>query len=586
MRLIPALLPLLIPTTSDGLLLTRPPLCSTSAPVSTLNGDTMLAMARTTKTEQTVRNIVLRGFSSSTRHVVAPSSPSAPAPAPPPHKRLSTVQQEGEFVLSENVLKMGPPELYEYSKRLVQTRQHPEAIAALERLLGLQPDDGKAWMQLVRVYKQTRKAKKAESTLRQAIDACPHNALLRQALADLCRKQKRYDEAREHFRRAMLIDPKMQSIYDSWGRMELSLGRHAVAASLISRGITIKPTARLYHALAVVQDTRGKTKEARIACASGLQLPDEGTNPQLLHALGMIEARAGEVRRARKSFLLAVEATPSFTMAHLALGQLEEQLGNHEAARRHYREGATTMQPADRGLVAGRRGAVQLWQAWARMERRLGRPVAALRLYERASRWYASDEQLLIEWAKLLAAQDEFDEARALYEKLRSFPQPRPYAYQCYALLEQAADRPLEARAMFKAGAALNPTTTKAREEMVPLLHAWAVFEWKQGNRSAARKLFERAEAAAPSPCGWLYQWHARFEADGGNMVLARHYYARAANAAPRDSSVWRMWADLEQSLNQTHSASVFLRRSVELEAEEWLCLDEGGSPLRRRQVR
>jgi len=209
---------------------------------------------------------------------------------------------------------------------------------------------------------------------------------------------------------------------------------------------------------------------------------------------------------------------------------------------------------------------------------------------------------------QLLAAQDEFDEARALYEKLRSFPQPRPYAYQCYALLEQAADRPLEARAMFKAGAALNPTTTKAREEMVPLLHAWAVFEWKQGNRSAARKLFERAEAAAPSPCGWLYQWHARFEADGGNMVLARHYYARAANAAPRDSSVWRMWcertfaplapsisadvvrsrlrADLEQSLNQTHSASVFLRRSVELEAEEWLCLDEGGSPLRRRQVR
>lgn len=184
------------------------------------------------------------------------------------------------------------------------------------------------------------------------------------------------------------------------GRMESYLGRGAVAASLIARGIAIRPTARLYHALAVLQDTRGMADEARAACVAGLELPDEAGNPQLLHALGMIETRAGRTREARNSFVRALEANPSFTMAYLTLGQLEEQLGNHEAARRHYSHGATTRQPAERGVPAGQRGAVQLWQAWARLERRLGKPEAALRLFQRAARWYANDEMLITEWAK------------------------------------------------------------------------------------------------------------------------------------------------------------------------------------------
>lgn len=40
--------------------------------------------------------------------------------------------------------------------------------------------------------------------------------------------------------------------------------------------------------------------------------------------------------------------------------------------------------------------------------------------------------------------------------------------------------------------------------------------------------------------------------------------------------------ADLEQSLNQTERATVFLRRSVELEAEEWFMHQED-NPLRRQ---
>eukprot|EP00326_Haptolina_ericina_P015028 CAMPEP_0181180792 /NCGR_PEP_ID=MMETSP1096-20121128/6989_1 /TAXON_ID=156174 ORGANISM="Chrysochromulina ericina, Strain CCMP281" /NCGR_SAMPLE_ID=MMETSP1096 /ASSEMBLY_ACC=CAM_ASM_000453 /LENGTH=455 /DNA_ID=CAMNT_0023269245 /DNA_START=86 /DNA_END=1453 /DNA_ORIENTATION=+ len=453
--------------------------------------------------------------------------------------------------------------------------------------------DGRAWMQLVRIYKSTRDFDQAEATLRQAIEACPDNARLRQALADLCREQRRYNEAREHFRRAMLLDPQMSSVYDSWGRMEMQLGRHPVAVSLIKRGLALKPSARLYHALGVMLDTQGRAGQAREMLRTGLKLPNEEGNPQLLHALGMVEVRAGDLPRARQAFLSAIASNPSFTMAHLSLGQLEEKLGNYEGARRYYSAGATSPQPAARGVPAGRRGAVQLWQSWARMEQRLGSPSAALRLYERAVRFYSTDEQLLIEWSKLLTedgARDatNWDKARTILQRVTGRRRPRPYAFQCFAALEQQAGNIAQARELYERGASVRATGVAVQQEMVPLLHAWAVFEWKSGEKSAARKLFERAEAVSPKPCGWLYQWHARFEADQGNVVLARHYYARAVNTAQKDSSVWRMWAEMEQGVGNAERASTYMRRSVELETEAWMYGDEErlASPLRRKGLR
>jgi len=229
---------------------------------------------------------------------------------------------------------------------------------------------------------------------------------------------------------------------------------------------------------------------------------------------------------------------------------------------------------------------VQLWQSWARMEQRLGDAASALRLYERAVRFYGNDRQLLVEWAKLLTEEGDVGKARSVLQRVTSKLRPGPYAFQCFAALEQKVGNVDRARSLYKRGAALRADDIKAREELVPLLHAWAVFEWSDGERAAARKLFERAEAVSPNPCGWLFQWHARFEADVGNVVLARHYYARAVNAAPRDSSAWRMWAELEQGLGQEGRAEAFMRRSNELEKESWMHDSEGGSPLRRRGLR
>lgn len=145
------------------------------------------------------------------------------------------------------------PELYERAVLLQQMRRRDESLRTFERLAELTPGDGRVWMRMMTLHKLERRWGRAEATLRRGIEALPQNALLRQALGDLCRERQRWDEARAHFAQAARLDPQLRSVYDSWGRMEASLGRHTFAAELLQRGLELEPTARTYHALGVLQ---------------------------------------------------------------------------------------------------------------------------------------------------------------------------------------------------------------------------------------------------------------------------------------------------------------------------------------------
>ena len=211
---------------------------------------------------------------------------------------------------------------------------------------------------------------------------------------------------------------------------QAQLGNPSEAAALFQKGLALQPTARLYHALGVLQDSCGQADAARASLRAGLALPGEDANPQLLHALG-VEVRAGKPARARAHWRAALDASPTFTLAHVSLGQPRNGWGTRrcvtqrstparlgesvdarpisrpppltplspQAARRHYAEGATV---ATRG---GGRGTVQLWQAWARVEASLGQRAHAERLYERACKYYPRDAELPLQWGKMCAAE-------------------------------------------------------------------------------------------------------------------------------------------------------------------------------------
>ena len=119
---------------------------------------------------------------------------------------------------------------------------------------------------------------------------------------------------------------------------------------------------------------------------------------------------------------------------------------------------------------------------------------------------------------------------------------------------------------------------SKAEDERMPLLHAWAVFEWRQGEVAHARSLFPQAEEAAPDGCGWLLQWRARFESEQGATLRARHYYGRSVTLSPEDSSAWRMWAEMETSIGETERAEVLQRHAQYIETMS--LLQAGGGLL------
>ena len=210
--------------------------------------------------------------------------------------------------------------LFERAKLLQQTRQFHAALDAFERLASLMPTDGRVWMRMMGMHKAARRYAQAEATLLRGIEHCPDNALLRQALADVYRDQRRWKDARHNFREAMRLNPSLRSVYDSWGRMEATLGNCEEAEALFKRGLTIEPTARTYHALGVLLDSRlGRTEEARRTLLTGLRLPNAQHHPPLLHALGLLEERAGNHAAARRHLNEVIEVDPSFTQVRAAL---------------------------------------------------------------------------------------------------------------------------------------------------------------------------------------------------------------------------------------------------------------------------
>ena len=527
---------------------------------------------------------------SSNRAVVAAATAAATTVAKPVGRSLA----EGVGGARSSGLLTHPPavaapnvtRLYEDANLLLKLHRYSEAVPLLRRLTQVTPENGKIWMKLANVYRRTAHVSRAESTLRRSIQACPDNALLRQALADVCRQRKRFREARRHYKAAMELEPGLVSVYDSWGRMEASLGRHTRAAALYEQGLEVQPTARLCHGLGVLLDTKGAHEQARAVLTRGLALPNEQTNPQLLHALAIVDVRAGNFAAARSALASVVRLQPRFTMAHLSLGQLEERLGHKQAARRHYEAGATTKN-AKGGL-----GAVQLWQSWARMEIRLGRPSKAIGVYKRAVSLFPQDTQLVVGWAKVEAEHGQLSVARELYARAMRHQAASRYSYQCAAAHEQRAGDVEAARALFAAGAALPSTRGGSRDDLVPLLHAWAVFEWRQHEMKRARELFVHAEDAAEQlalsrdssqrapPCAWLFQWRAHFEDECGHVAVARHFYARAVNVAPHDSSAWKMWADMEARRGDAERSLVLSRQAHLVETQEMLA--DAAQPSKR----
>lgn len=509
--------------------------------------------------------------------------------------------------------------------------------SALAAAVKQSPGDGKGWMKLATLARRERNTALAERILLASVRAQPANALLWQALADTLHESGQYAQARVVYRKTLEVNASLGSAYHAWGRMEASLGNTDAARRLYQAGLERglpRPNPRLVHGLSVLLAGQlRQTAVARRVLQVGLR--HEPANPQLLHAIGLLEANAGNVDAARHHLRKAVAiATPRalpasaqgwqhdeqraaqhhpagerpeaqtaaaaerkrsapFWQAAHALARLEESVGNVEVAK----------EVAMRGVEATA-GAVQLWQLWANIEENRGRVDAARRVYWRATAQHRSDVQLWEQWARLEEWAGEVEAACELYETAIAVQPAHADAYARYAaLLLRDADASgprstwgargrahresavAKARELYRRGVRRCALPREGRSgsaahsrRLCRLLYDWAVLEWKNDDRVQSRVLFERALSIAQrDQLAWVLQLYARFEADCGNLAVARHLIARAVNADRIDGSAWRFWAELEEKAEEYALAQQLQANGAFQDVRHTLLFRQGG---------
>ncbi|KAK4531205.1 hypothetical protein CCYA_CCYA07G2062 [Cyanidiococcus yangmingshanensis] len=464
------------------------------------------------------------------------------------------------------------------------------AVMLYEQALALDPCQGKVWMLLARGWERQRLFEQARNVLRRGIQANPANPFLLQALADLEKILHNWERARKLFAQTLEVEPKFLSTYNSWALMEIDLGNIQKGYELLVRGLQVDPSStRLLRSLAILEDKHGRSKSAQ--CILSKALENDQDNPHLLYAVGVLEFKQGNPARARTCFQKAYSCDPTYTKAYLALAQMEEYLGNKEAASQAYLKALceAKARPLESAVqLDGVGGAVALWQAYARFEERQKNFRSARHIYADAVARFPNDVRLLCEFAKLELRLGNLQPARTLLWRAIEIDDEYPYAYQYLGLLEQTEMQFDAARNVYSRGierCSASNCETRFPTDTASLYHSWALLEWKCGDRTRARNLFERGLKANRS-AGWLWASYARFEADLGNDDLAQHYYARAANATPKDSSIWTSWASFERSRGNHERAQTYARRAIELQRYDQTRSIDPARPLARRRFK
>ena len=236
---------------------------------------------------------------------------------------------------------------------LLEQRRHEEA---LERLKALPRKHTAALRLELKAQQQVHRwervaALAGELEKRGVFDAAQGEQIRRYALAeDLKRKALDTRALEEAWRRIPQEDRRNRRLAVTGAQCFIALGGCARAHEIIEEALATEWDAEL---VALYADCDGGNTVARIERAEGWlkQHPEDAV---LLLTLGKLCAQM-ELWGKAQSYLDASVAVESTWSAHLALAQLNERLGNVEAARKSYRESLDLALAQLRAVTGGRR---------------------------------------------------------------------------------------------------------------------------------------------------------------------------------------------------------------------------------------
>jgi Predicted integral membrane protein len=229
---------------------------------------------------------------------------------------------------------------------------------AADRAMALAPDAGESWIaQGSYRYRILRDFNSALAAYEEARKRMPNNALVYEYLGFILRRLGRWQEAETNYKKAIELDPRDVQLLSAVGNeFYMYLRRFDDALASSDRALQIAPDAAGVHAnKAVVLQTAGRLDEARQELAL---VPDEVLDDWVVAARitqAMYERRFGDVINVVERKLNSLPANQpfdSFANAFLVqMGQCQEWLGQHEAARQTFERAVREIKPTPDTVV-------------------------------------------------------------------------------------------------------------------------------------------------------------------------------------------------------------------------------------------
>eukprot|EP00189_Rhodosorus_marinus_P000671 CAMPEP_0113957028 /NCGR_PEP_ID=MMETSP0011_2-20120614/2466_1 /TAXON_ID=101924 /ORGANISM="Rhodosorus marinus" /LENGTH=1005 /DNA_ID=CAMNT_0000967393 /DNA_START=87 /DNA_END=3104 /DNA_ORIENTATION=+ /assembly_acc=CAM_ASM_000156 len=446
-----------------------------------------------------------------------------------------------------------------------------KVISLLEE--GLTDDDrhGPLYVALANHYEEIGKNDLAHKTFEKGARKASKHAAVWRAWGNFEQKRGHLHEARSKWERATQISPHEPRSWLNYAELERQIGSDTNACSILREALKRNPSSSEIRVMLakVVENLEGPA-EARLILQAEIQSSDRADNTSglVLRALGSLEAREGNVGKAREYYSILADRPARFGDAEIikalhAWALLEVKQGNSKEAGLILGR-ATSISPRDAGI----------WRAIAELETRQRNFNQARDAFQRAVSAQPSDPRLWLAWGRMEMSAQADSRACELLEKasqssVREHTLPmRQYRevkrVQCDALREMAA---LAMRAGdFKLCQERCISATKKDPSNA---HAWrdlADVSMKDAGLGAMRAVYDKALRSVPqSTQPKLYHWLGLEERRCGDPNRAREAFEKAIAADESYISTWTSWALLEKETGNLEESCTIFERAADV---------------------
>jgi tetratricopeptide (TPR) repeat protein/predicted Ser/Thr protein kinase len=223
-----------------------------------------------------------------------------------------------------------------------RTGAYPEAIAAYQRVLQIEPENKDAYIGLGNTYDSQGREANAEHAFRRAIEMRPGCWDCYNSLGIFLNEHSRYSEAAEAWRKVIELTPDNVWGYMNVGVIYFNIGQFEMASTYFQRGIELAPAnADLYSNAGTVSFFLGRFQEDVQYCQKAIALSPKKYDywGNLADAYRMIPTESNNAAMAyRQAISLAndqLKVNPNDTDVMSSLALYHSRIGEAKTAREY-----------------------------------------------------------------------------------------------------------------------------------------------------------------------------------------------------------------------------------------------------------